>query len=65
MMKPRCPICRSPVAAAIGEGEFPFCSKRCQLLDIGNWAEERYRSDDPVELPPSELGTADRDRYLH
>jgi endogenous inhibitor of DNA gyrase (YacG/DUF329 family) len=21
----------------------PFCSDRCQLIDLGGWAEERYR----------------------
>lgn len=21
----------------------PFCSQRCQLIDLGAWAEERYR----------------------
>ncbi|MBI1852533.1 MAG: DNA gyrase inhibitor YacG [Planctomycetes bacterium] len=22
---------------------FPFCSKRCQLIDLGKWANEEYR----------------------
>jgi len=21
----------------------PFCSERCKLIDLGQWAEERYR----------------------
>jgi uncharacterized protein len=21
----------------------PFCSRRCKLLDLGNWFDERYR----------------------
>ncbi|MCH8155008.1 MAG: DNA gyrase inhibitor YacG, partial [Proteobacteria bacterium] len=21
----------------------PFCGERCQLLDLGDWADERYR----------------------
>jgi endogenous inhibitor of DNA gyrase (YacG/DUF329 family) len=24
-------------------GFFPFCSDRCRLMDLGNWADERYR----------------------
>ena len=22
--------------------DFPFCSERCRLLDLGNWASEKY-----------------------
>ena len=24
----------------------PFCSKRCKLLDLGNWVDEKYRVPD-------------------
>lgn len=35
-----CVYCRrQPVAAPWR----PFCSERCQLLDLRNWVEERYR----------------------
>ncbi len=27
---------------ALGAAFFPFCSKRCQLLDLGAWAAEKY-----------------------
>lgn len=36
----RCPICRKPVEQATVD--FPFCSERCRLLDLGNWASEKY-----------------------
>jgi endogenous inhibitor of DNA gyrase (YacG/DUF329 family) len=36
----RCPICNRPVA--LEDPEMPFCSARCRLLDLGNWASERY-----------------------
>ncbi len=36
----RCPICRKPVEQ--GTADFPFCSERCRLLDLGNWAAEKY-----------------------
>jgi endogenous inhibitor of DNA gyrase (YacG/DUF329 family) len=26
----------------MGSEFFPFCSKRCQLLDLGAWASEKY-----------------------
>ena len=36
-----CPICRKPVDSETHK-EFPFCSERCRLLDLGNWSSEKY-----------------------
>lgn len=36
-----CPICRRPVSHP--SEDFPFCSERCRLLDLGKWAAEEYR----------------------
>ncbi len=36
----KCPICKKEVA--LGDPEFPFCSERCRLIDLGNWASEKY-----------------------
>jgi endogenous inhibitor of DNA gyrase (YacG/DUF329 family) len=36
----KCPICKKEVAP--GDPEFPFCSERCRLIDLGNWATEKY-----------------------
>lgn len=27
----------------------PFCSERCQLLDLGDWASEKYVISTPIE----------------
>jgi uncharacterized protein len=35
-----CPICQKPVLMT--DEEFPFCSERCRLLDLGNWASGKY-----------------------
>ncbi len=35
----------------------PFCSKRCRLLDLGNWADESYRI--ATLEQPSEFTDAD------
>lgn len=43
----RCPTCKSehtPTAAAKKLG--PFCSPRCQLIDLGQWLAEEYRIPD-------------------
>jgi endogenous inhibitor of DNA gyrase (YacG/DUF329 family) len=36
----KCPICRKEVN--FGSPYMPFCSERCKLIDLGNWASEKY-----------------------
>ena len=36
----RCPICEKTVK--FGDAFMPFCSERCKLIDLGNWASEKY-----------------------
>ena len=36
----KCPICKKEVQP--GDPELPFCSERCRLIDLGNWASEKY-----------------------
>jgi endogenous inhibitor of DNA gyrase (YacG/DUF329 family) len=36
----KCPICKKEVV--LGDPEFPFCSERCRLIDLGNWASGKY-----------------------
>jgi uncharacterized protein len=43
IMKRSCPICEKPVAAQADNGAFPFCSPRCQLIDLGRWLDGDYR----------------------
>ncbi len=50
----RCPNCRQPVNW--DESEFkPFCSERCQTIDLGRWANEEYRV--PLAETPDGLVT--------
>lgn len=37
----RCPICRKK-EVKLGDPDFPFCSERCRVIDLGNWASEKY-----------------------
>lgn len=46
-MKHKCPICGKPTDSEI-QAEFPFCSERCQQVDLGNWATERYVITEPA-----------------
>jgi hypothetical protein len=58
-MKHFCPICRKPTDSET-DSEFPFCSERCRMTDLGNWAAERYVVSEPVfEEDESEDGTFD------
>ena len=36
----KCPICKKEVEE--GNPESPFCSERCRIIDLGNWASEKY-----------------------
>ena len=50
MAKPiLCPICKKPVESS--NEDFPFCSERCRLLDLGAWASGDYRVSSPVLDP--------------
>lgn len=40
-----CPICGKPATDEFA----PFCSKRCKTIDLGRWADEKYRISRPVE----------------
>jgi endogenous inhibitor of DNA gyrase (YacG/DUF329 family) len=46
-MKHICPICKRTTDSD-RDAEFPFCSERCRLLDLGAWASEKYVVSDPI-----------------
>lgn len=45
----RCAICGKPAKRGVvvdpkrGVDAFPFCSFRCQTIDLGKWLSEEYR----------------------
>ena len=41
--KVKCPQCKTSVEWAEDNSYRPFCSKRCQLIDLGAWASERNK----------------------
>jgi uncharacterized protein len=53
----KCPICKKDVDA--GGDFFPFCSERCKLIDLGNWASEKYVISTPIQ--PTESGDSGDD----
>jgi endogenous inhibitor of DNA gyrase (YacG/DUF329 family) len=38
-----CPQCKKPVRYDNGNPWRPFCSERCKLIDLGQWASESYQ----------------------
>ena len=55
-MKP-CPTCKKP-AAKDGNKWFPFCSERCQLVDLGKWFDEDYR----IPAEPAQSGETEPEK---
>ena len=58
-VKLRCPICKKPVKNT--DADFPFCSDRCRLIDLGKWASGAYvissptaDADEPIREPNAE-----------
>jgi hypothetical protein len=45
----RCPTCRTIVLA--GTEDFPFCSDRCRVIDLGKWASGGYVISSPIHDP--------------
>jgi uncharacterized protein len=46
-MELHCPICKKPTDSD-KDKDFPFCSERCRLTDLGNWASEKYKVTEPA-----------------
>jgi endogenous inhibitor of DNA gyrase (YacG/DUF329 family) len=58
MKKVRCPICDR---AMPGPGprewpHWPFCSRRCQVIDLGRWLGGAYRIPAPPQDDPDQDG---------
>jgi endogenous inhibitor of DNA gyrase (YacG/DUF329 family) len=53
MRKVPCPRCGSPAAFSPENKWRPFCSERCKMIDLGQWASEGYRIPE-VSEPSSE-----------
>jgi uncharacterized protein len=55
----KCPTCKQRVD--VGAKDFPFCSERCRLIDLGKWAAGQYVVSSPVQdisdlLEPPNIG---------
>ncbi len=60
-----CPSCGKKVEWTLRELFRPFCSERCKLIDLGEWATEGYAIADtshPLEEEMDELASVTFDR---
>jgi len=44
-----CPNCQQKVTWQVESEYRPFCSKRCQLIDLGEWADENHKISQPIQ----------------
>jgi endogenous inhibitor of DNA gyrase (YacG/DUF329 family) len=50
----KCPICKKPVEPS--DPQYPFCSERCKVIDLGNWASGEYVISTPAQSEAEEDG---------
>ena len=48
-IKVPCPNCQKEVVWQAESTYRPFCSKRCQLIDLGEWADEGHKISQPIQ----------------
>jgi endogenous inhibitor of DNA gyrase (YacG/DUF329 family) len=49
-----CPRCGAQVAWSPENPYRPFCSERCKLIELGDWAMEKYRAAVEEDKDPPE-----------
>ena len=57
--KPRlvsCPQCGRATPWNLATSHRPFCSERCKMIDLGQWATESYRIPTPEVEPDQSEG---------
>lgn len=58
----KCPTCQKEVLMTPAFPDRPFCSRRCKLIDLGEWASEGHKiPGEPV--PEDMLPEGEREEY--
>lgn len=55
----KCPTCGKDVEWSSEQKWRPFCSERCRLIDLGEWANESHRIPGPEAFPKELLDNED------
>ena len=61
--KVKCPTCGKEIEWSAEHPWRPFCSERCRLIDLGEWANERYRIPDAEKLPEEQLSGENKEEH--
>tara|TARA_B100001093_G_scaffold496431_1_gene542046 strand:+ start:6414 stop:6614 length:201 start_codon:yes stop_codon:yes gene_type:complete len=56
-----CPTCKKENCYHTGNPFRPFCSERCRLIDLGEWADEERRI--PGQAIPPDYNDPEVDAY--
>ena len=54
-----CPTCKKLATYDTNNPFRPFCSQRCKMIDLGDWANENYRIPDTKPQDNEGLGIDD------
>ncbi len=60
-VKVQCPTCGKSIEWSKQARYRPFCSERCRLIDLGQWAAEDYRIASEEEASPHAARSRDAD----
>jgi endogenous inhibitor of DNA gyrase (YacG/DUF329 family) len=70
-----CPICKKPADMSKENRFRPFCSERCQMIDLGTWAGGDYKvkggpgqqsdNEHPDDQPRDQIEELKKRRLLH
>lgn len=63
-MKVACPTCNAKVEWSANSTFRPFCSKRCQIIDLGDWAEGQHTIAGKPALDPESMSDEELNAYL-
>ncbi|WP_417345046.1 DNA gyrase inhibitor YacG [Ferrimonas sp.] len=58
----QCPTCKKTVSWDSEHPFKPFCSERCKLIDLGDWADEKHAIPAEPEIP-DDLGYDEGDFF--
>ncbi len=47
-MKKKCPRCRKIYSVNKDSNHRPFCSEKCQAIDLGDWFFEKHKISQPI-----------------
>jgi len=55
----KCPTCQKQVEWIKEQKSKPFCSERCKLIDLGDWASEKNTiAGEPAFIPEEDLDSS-------